>query len=155
MSSYDDDTSDDGGNPNAALRVARKENDELRKMVENLARSQAARDAGLDMKNPQHRYFIETFDGKPDEMESKAQELGFISSQASAQQQAADQATDALGRISGAATSQGGAAQSMSNAGNQQLRDEANALLAEAKTGRGDRQKALDWARKAGVPFIG
>ena len=98
--------SNDGedGRPEAALRKTRSENDELRDLLKGVLRKDAARDAGLDLTNPQHRFFVERYDGDltSEAMRTMATQAGFIVDPAVQQQQQANQSTQGLERITSA-----------------------------------------------------
>ena len=147
-----------GGNPNAQRRIEEREDDDLRKQVAELLRRDAARDAGLDLSNPMHRLFVDTYQGSPSEMGAKAKEYGLLSAEEQAQEQAAADATAALTRTGQAAAQQGagGSGSQASQEAEKQrvLGEEAAALKKMAETRQGDRQMVLDWAKRAGVPFV-
>lgn len=154
--------SNDGedGRPEAALRIARQQNDEMMKLMQGILRKDAARDAGLDLANPQHRFFVERYDGDltSEAMRTMATQAGFIVDPAVQQQQQANQSTQGLERITSAGGQAGAGGGSSLNQRNPQdvaLREEAAELMLKAKRRQGDPSEVLDWARRAGVPFVG
>ena len=157
MSNNDDhgSGSDEGGNPNAALRIARQEKDKLEEQLQGFLRREAARDAGLDMKNPQHRFFVEKYDGDLNELGTFAQTLGYISSPDQQQQQEADQSTAALGRVAGTGAGGGAASSTPKSQADVQIRQEAKDLMSKVKNRQTSQEEVMEWAQKAGVPIIG
>lgn len=151
-------TGDEGGNPNAALRVARDERDRALAALTGIQRRMAADDAGLDVKNnAQHRYFVEHYDGdlSPDAMKTQAELAGFLTSAQQQEQQEADASTAALGRV--AATGAGGGASQATPKTEKdvKLRERAKVLMHNAKTRQGSADDVYEWAQDAGVPFLG
>lgn len=144
----DDENPDEGTRPEADLRVARKERDDAMALMQQLLRREAARDAGLDLNNPQQRFFVDKYDGDVDKMQEQAKALGFI-------KERPDPNLDALGRMTQTAAGGGTQPTTVDTAQRSDLLERAKQLMEKAKTRQGSVREVDQWARDAGVPFVG